>query len=188
MPSPNDIKNGTVIRYEGGLWVVVSFQRVSPGKGGSFVRTRMKNITSGKVVENNFKASETLEFEDVSYLKMQYLYTDGSMYTFMDNHTYEQIEIEKENIEDAIPFLKEGLEVTIAMHGDTPLTVSVPKKIEYTVVFAPTVVKGDTASGNVTKEVELDNGLKVQVPMFIKEGEKILVNTDERSYSERVNS
>jgi len=188
MPSPNELKNGTVIRYEGDLWVVVSFQRVAPGKGSSFVRTRIKNIQTGKVVENNFKASENLEFEDVNYLKMQYLFTDGSTYTFMDNHTYEQVEISADLIESVIAYLKEGLEVTVSMHDDRALAVTLPKKIEYIVVTAPPAVKGDTASGNVTKEAIMDNGLSVQVPIFIKEGETILVNSDTGAYSERVNS
>jgi len=188
MSSPNDIKNGTVVRYEGDLWVVVSFQRVAPGKGSSFVRTRMKNIQTGKVVENNFKSAETLEFEEVSYLKMQYLFSDGQTYTFMDNHTYEQVEISKDMIEEVIPYFKEGLEVTISMHDGRALAVALPKKIEYTVASAPPAVKGDTASGNVTKEAIMDNGLKVQVPIFIKDGERILVNTETGAYSERVNS
>jgi elongation factor P len=188
MSSPNDIKKGTVIHYEGNLWVVTGFQRVSPGKGSSFVRTRMKNIQTGKVIETNFKSSETLEFEDVNYLKMQYLFNDGNMFTFMNNQTYEQIEIQKDSIEESIPYLKDGLEVTVTMHGDNALTIELPKKIEYVIASAPPAVKGDTASGNVTKEAVMDNGLKVQVPIFINEGEKILVNTDTGSYSERVNS
>jgi elongation factor P len=187
MPSPNDIRNGTVIRHEGGLWVVVLFQRVSPGKGSSFVRTRIKNIQTGKVVEVSFKSAETLEFEDVNYMKMQYLYSDGTMYTFMDGKTYEQVEINKENIEEVAPYLKEGLEVTVTMHEGLALSVELPKKIEYTVKTAPPAVKGDTASGNVTKEIELDNGLKIQAPVFIKEGERVLVNTETGEYAERVN-
>jgi len=188
MSSPNDIKNGTVIRYEGALWVVVSFQRVAPGKGGSFVRTRMKNIQTGKVVENNFKSSETLEFEEVMYLKMQYLFNDGQTYTFMDTQSYEQVEVSADLIEESVPYLKEGLEVTVSMHEGRALAVALPKKIEYTIASAPPAVKGDTASGNVTKEAVMDNDLKVQVPIFIKDGEKILVNTDTGAYSERVNN
>lgn len=186
MPSPNELKKGTVIKYEGGLWLTVEFQRVSPGKGSSFVRTRMKNLQTGKIVENNFKSAENLEFEDVSYQKMAYLYNDGTLYTFMDNKTYEQVQLNGEDIGDDKKYLKEGIEVTIVMHGETPLTVDLPKKIQYKVVSSPMAVKGDTAGGNVTKQVELDNGLKVNVPIFIKEGEQILVNTDDGTYTERV--
>ncbi|MDA1038583.1 MAG: elongation factor P [bacterium] len=187
MPSPNDIKNGSVIRYSGNLWVVVSFQRVSPGKGGSFVRTRMKDLSSGKVVENSFKASETIEFEDVSYLKMQYLFETGDVYTFMNSSNYEQVEIQATSLEDTAKYLKEGLEVTIVMHGENPISLTLPGKIEYEVVTAPPAVKGDTASGNVTKEVELENGLLVQAPIFIKQGDRISINTETGAYSERVN-
>jgi elongation factor P len=186
MSSPNDIKKGTVLRIDAELWFVVDFQRVSPGKGSSFVRTRMKNLRSGKIVEQNFKSAESVDFEDVLYKKMQYLYGDGSLYTFMDNKTYEQIQLTTADIGDVVQFLKEGLEVTVVMHGDTPLTVELPKKIQYKIISAPPAVKGDTASGNVTKEVELDNGLKVRVPIFIKEGEQVLVNTDTGEYTERV--
>lgn len=177
-----------MVRYEGNLCVVVAFQRVAPGKGSSFVRTRMKNIQTGKVIEVNFKSAENLDFEEVSYLKMQYLFDDGSTYTFMDNHTYEQVEIPGDLISESVPYLKEGVEVTVSMHEGRPLAITLPKKIEYTVASAPPAVKGDTASGNVTKEAIMDNGLHVQVPIFIKDGERILVNTETGDYSERVNS
>ena len=188
MSSPNDVKKGTVIRFEGDLQVVVDFQRVSPGKGSSFVRTRMKNIRTGKIVEQNFKSAESLEFEDVAYKKMQYLYNDGTLYTFMDNKSYEQVQLNGEDIGEDKKFLKEGLEVTIVMHGETALTIELPMKIQYKIISSPPAVKGDTASGNVTKEVELDNGLKVRVPIFLKEGEEIMVNTGTGEYTERVSA
>lgn len=187
MSSPNDIKKGTVLRLNGELWVVVDFQRVSPGKGSSFVRCRAKNIKTGKINEQNFKSAESLDFEDVQYKKMQYLYNDGNFYTFMDNKTYEQVQLSADDIGDDVKFLKEGLEVTIVMHGETPLTIDLPMKVQYKIISAPPAVKGDTASGNVTKEVELDNGLKIRVPIFLKEGEEVLVNTDTGEYTERVN-
>jgi len=184
--SPNDIKKGTVIRYEGNLWVVTDFQRVSPGKGSSFVRTKMKNLTSGKVVENNFKSAESLDFEEVSYRKMQYLFNDGTFYTFMDNQSYEQISLSVADIGDDAKYLKEGMEVTIVMHDTTPLTVDLPKKVQYTITETEPAVKGDTAAGNVTKDAVLDNGLKVRVPIFIGEGDEVIINTEDGSYSERV--
>jgi elongation factor P len=187
MSSPNDIKKGTVLRLNGELWVVVYFQRVSPGKGSSFVRTRAKNIKTGKIVEQNFKSAEALDFEDVQYKKMQYLYGDGTFYTFMDNQTYEQVQLGVDDVGDDGRFLKEGLEVTIVMHGETPLTINLPMKIQYKITSTEPAVKGDTATGNVTKEATLDNGLKIRVPIFLKEGEEVLVNTDTGEYSERVN-
>ncbi|OGL67300.1 elongation factor P [Candidatus Uhrbacteria bacterium RIFCSPHIGHO2_01_FULL_63_20] len=184
--SPNDIKKGTVIRYEGDLWIVMDFQRVSPGKGSSFVRTRMKNLKSGKMVENNFKSAENLDFEDVQYKKMQYLFTDGNLYTFMDNQSYEQVALSASDIGDDVKYLKEGIEVTILTYNDLPLTVQLPKKIQYTVKNTEPAVKGDTASGNVTKEAFMDNGLMVKVPIFVGEGDVIVVNTEDGAYSERV--
>lgn len=187
MASPNDIKKSTVININGELWFVTYFQRVSPGKGSSFVRTRMKNLKTGKVQEVNFKSAETLTFEDVQYKKMQYLYNDGNLYTFMDNMTYEQVSIAARDIDDSIPYLKEGIEVNVVMHNEQPISISLPQKVEYTVVYTEPAVKGDTASGNVSKEAELDNGLKVRVPVFISQGDRVLISTDDGSYSERVN-
>lgn len=187
MSSPNDIKKGTVVNMSGELWFVNDFQRVSPGKGSSFVRTRMKNMKTGKVQEVNFKSAETLTFEDVQFKKMQYLYNDGNLYTFMDNMTYEQVSIAKGDIDDSIAYLKEGIDVNVVMHAGNAISISLPQKIQYTVVYTEPAVKGDTASGNVTKEAELDNGLKVRVPMFINQGDEILINTETGAYSERVN-
>lgn len=186
MPSPNELRKGTVIRYDGDLWVVVDFQRVSPGKGSSFVRTKIKSMKTGKVVENNFKSSENLEVEEVQYKKMQYLFNDGTLYTFMDNQTYEQIAMGKDDIGDDVQYLKEGIEVTIVMHGDVPLTIQLPMKIQYKVVETEPAVKGDTASGNVQKDAVVDNGMKIRVPIFVGEGDEVMVSTDDGSYVERV--
>lgn len=186
MPSPNDIKKGTIINRGGDLWLVVDFQRVSPGKGGSFVRTKMKNLKTGKVNEENFKAAEQLVFEDVQYKKMQYLFTDGSLYTFMDNQTYEQVAISEVEIKDEIQYLKEGLEISVVMHNGSAITVTLPQKIKYTVSYTEPAVKGDTASGNVLKEAEMKNGLKAKVPAFINQGDVVMINTDTGAYSERV--
>jgi elongation factor P len=186
MASPNDIKKGIVLNYEGGLWVVVDFQRVSPGKGSSFVRTRMKNLQTGKVVEFNFKSAESVTFEEVQYLKMQYLFNDGHFYTFMDNTSYEQVSLDAESIGEDAKYLKDGLEVTVVMHNGVALTIQLPKKITYDISYTEPAVKGDTAAGNVTKEAELDNGLKVKVPIFINQGESIVVNTETGEYVERV--
>ncbi|MBU0531533.1 MAG: elongation factor P [Candidatus Uhrbacteria bacterium] len=187
MPSPNEIKKGTIIKQNGILFVVTDFQRVSPGKGSSFVRTKLKNLQTGKVQDVVFKSAETLEFEDVAFKTMQYLFNDGSIATFMDTVSYEQVEVPMDAIGDEVKYLKEGLEVKVAMHGDVPITVELPRKITYEVKSAPPAVKGDTASGNVTKEVELDNGMKAQVPIFIKVGDNIVINPETGDYVERAN-
>ncbi|MEK7665259.1 MAG: elongation factor P [Patescibacteria group bacterium] len=186
MASPNDIKKSTVINLDGTLWIVVDFQRVSPGKGSSFVRTRLRNLKTGKVQEQAFKSAESLTFEDVVYKKMSFLFSDANSYTFMDNQTYEQLAMDRDQIGDEAKYLKEGLEVSVVTHHEIPLALQIPKKIEYTIVNADPAVKGDTASGNVLKEATLDNGLVTRVPIFIKQGDRIVVNTDEGAYVERV--
>ena len=171
---------------DGQLYVVVEFQRVSPGKGSSFVRTRVKSLSSGKVVEQNFKSAETLEFEDVQYKNMQFIFSDPSLYTFMDSATYEQVSLPVELIGDDKKYLKEGLTVIITTHNDIPLAIELPRKIDYTIVETEPAVKGDTASGNVSKEAKMDNGLVIRVPIFVKQGETVRVNTETGEYVERV--
>ncbi len=171
----------------GEMWVTVDFQRVSPGKGSSFVRTKLKNLQTGKVQDQVFKSAENLTFEDVVFKSMQYLYHDDMNVTLMDSVSYEQVEIPVDTVGDDAKFLKEGLEVKVATHNDVPLALELPRKITYVVKSAPPAVKGDTASGNVTKEVELENGMKASVPIFIKEGEKVVINPETDSYVERVN-
>lgn len=186
MPSPNDIKKGTVVNLSGDLWVVTSFQRVSPGKGSSFVRTRIKSLASGKVVEQNFKSAETLTFEDVGYKKMQYIFGDDNTLTFMDTNNYEQVAIGTDVVGDDAKYLKEGLEVMVAMHNDNAIAMELPGKIEYVVEETEPAVKGDTASGNVLKDAKADNGLALRVPIFINQGDTVRVNTETGEYVERV--
>lgn len=186
MASPNDIRKGTVINYENDLWVVVGFQRVSPGKGSSFVRTRMKSLATGKMVENNFKSSETLTFEDVGFKKMQYIFGDENTLTFMDGQTYEQVALGRDVVGDDAAYLKEGLDVTVIMHGEKAIAMELPLKIEYTIADTEPAVKGDTASGNVQKEALCDNGLKIRVPIFVGVGDVVRVSTESGEYVERV--
>jgi len=187
MPSPNEIKKGTVIKLNGNLNVVVDFQRVSPGKGSSFVRTRLKALKTGKVREETFKSAETLEFEDVQYKKMAYLFNDTTNYTFMDGVTYDQVTLAATEIGEDKEYLKEGLEVIILMYNGGAIGMQLPQKIIYQVTEADPAVKGDTASGNVTKAATMDNGLIVKVPIFVKPGDMIVVNPETKSYVERKN-
>ena len=186
MSSPNDIRKGTVINLDGDLWVVVGFQRVSPGKGSSFVRTRIKSLSSGKVVEQNFKSAESLTFEEVGFKRMQYIFGDDNTLTFMDGNTYEQVMLGRDAVGDDFKYLKEGLDVTIIMHGDKAIAMELPLKIQYTVAQTDPAVKGDTASGNVLKDATADNGLPMRVPIFIKEGDEVLISTETGDYVERV--
>lgn len=186
MASPNDIRKGTVIKLDGQLWVVVSFQRVSPGKGSSFVRTRIKSLSSGKVVENNFKSAESLTFEDVGYKKMQFIFGDADTLTFMDGNSFEQVTMGRDLVGDDAKYLKEGLDVTVVMHNDAAISMELPLKIQYTIAETEPATKGDTASGNVLKDAKTDNGMMIRVPIFIKEGDEVMVNTETGDYVERV--
>ena len=187
MGSSNEIRKGVVIRHQNDLYVVVEFQHVNPGKGAAFTRTRMKNLGSGKVIENTYKTSETVDIVTVQFQTMQYLYQSGESYAFMNTSDYEQIEMDADLIGDDAKYLKEGLNVVVGIYEGRAVSIELPKKVKYKVVEAPPAVKGDSASGNVTKEIGLDNGLKIQAPIFIKEGEEILVNTETGLYSERAN-
>lgn len=183
--STSDIRKGAVIRHNNNLYVVVDFQHVNPGKGAAFTRTRMKDLASGKVIEITYKSSETIDIVNVDFRTMQYLYKSGDNYAFMNMTSYEQVEMDGELVGAEAKYLKENLEVIIGLFEERPVSLQLPKKIKYTVVEAPPAVKGDSASGNVTKEIVLDNGLHIQAPIFIKEGEEVLVNTETGDYSAR---
>lgn len=185
MASTSEVRKGVVIRQNNDLFVVVEFQHVNPGKGAAFVRARMKSLGTGKVLEVTYKTSESVDIVQVQFQTMQYLYRSGENYAFMDMANYEQIEMNGDLIGDDGKYLKEGIDVVIGLYEGRPVSIQLPKKIKYKVVEAPPAVRGDSAAGNVTKEITLDNGLKIQAPIFIKEGEEILVNTETGEYSAR---
>ncbi|MDO8622163.1 MAG: elongation factor P [bacterium] len=180
----SDIANGSYLKFKSDIVAVVEFQHVNPGKGSAFVRARLKSLTSGKVVEQTWKAGEVLEFVEVQKRKMQYLYSDPTGFTFMDQETFDQVTVSRVVLEDRVGYLKEGLEVHVVLHEDAPISVELPKKITLKVTEAFDASRGDT-SGNVTKEVTLETGMTARVPMFIKQGESIVLNTDSDSYVER---
>lgn len=185
MASTSDVRKGVVIKHQNDLYVVVEFQHINPGKGAAFVRTRMKNLGNGKVIEITYKTSESVDIVNVMFQTMQYLYKSGDNYAFMDMKSYEQIEMDGDLVGDDGKYLKEGLDVIVGIYEDRPVSIQIPKKIQYKVIEAAPAVKGDSAAGNVTKEVKLDNGLYIQAPIFIKEGEEVLVNTETGEYSAR---
>ena len=187
MATVSDIKKGMVIRWKSDLWSIGEFQHVSPGKGSAFTRIRLKNLSNGKSVENTFKATEPLEFVDVVRRNMTYLFSDATAHTFMDTTTYDQVAVSRDVIGEDGKYLKEGVAVILSLHEEAPVALELPKKIEYIVTQTDAAVKGDTASGNVQKDATLDNGLIVRVPIFLKEGDHIMVNTDNGEYVERVN-
>lgn len=185
MASPSEIKKGVVILQNGDPWVVTEFQHINPGKGAAFVRTRIKNARSGKTLEMTYKMSETIDIVEMEYRNMQYLYHDATGYTFMDSGTYEQFTMSDDDMGESGKYLKEGLEVTLSMYEGRPIAIQLPRKMQFKVVETMPAVKGDTASGNVTKEAKVDAGFIVRVPIFLKEGEEIIVNTDTGEYVER---
>ncbi len=184
MPDTSDISKDVVMRFKNDLFVITEFQHVNPGKGSAFVRVKMRSIGSGKSLENTFKSGEKVDIVDVDRRTMQYLFSDANGATFMDNTTYDQVSVPKAMLEGKEGYLKEGLAAMIIMYEGAPVAVQLPRKMTYTVTEAQDAVRGDT-SGNVTKDVKLETGLTVKVPMFIKQGEKIIINTDTGEYVER---
>lgn len=185
MNSVNEISKESILKINSEIYLVTDFQHVNPGKGAAFVRAKLKNVRTGKVMEQTFKSNESVAIVEVERRKAQFLYQSGELFTFMDNTTYEQIEINQSMLEGKKEFLKEGLEIMMISFEGSPISVELPRKVTYKVKEAPPGVKGDTASGNVTKEVTLENGLKIRVPLFIKEGEEVIVNTETGEYVER---
>lgn len=185
MADTTAIKKGVVIRHQGQLYIVSDFSFVNPGKGSAFFKTKLKGLSIDKGLEITYKSGETIDVVEVYRTNMQYLYKTGDMYSFMNQESYETVEIGDGVLGDDAKFLKEGLVVIVATHEDTPVAVQLPKKVTYAVKTAPPAVKGDSASGNVTKEIELENGLTVQAPIFIKEGENVIVNTETGDYDSR---
>ena len=181
----SQFKNGLRIELDGNPFTIVYFQHVKPGKGGAFVRTKVKNLLNGKVVERTFRAGERVEEADVEDRTMQYLYLDGDSLVFMDTSSYEQIPIPRDQVGDDVEFLKENTEVGVLFWRGKPTNITLPSFIELEITRCDPGVKGDTAS-NATKPATLETGGVVQVPLFVKEGETIRVDTRTGVYVERV--
>ena len=185
MGSTTDIKRDVFIRFNGAICMITDFQHVNPGKGSAFVRTKIKNVQTGKSLEHTFKVGESVDVVDLDRSTMQYLYKDANNYNFMDNTSFEQVSIPAELLGEKGQYLKDGQEVYVLLYEGTPLSVDLPKKLTFTITEAMPAVKGDTASGRVLKEATLDTGMKVQVPLFCEQGDKIVVNTETGEYVER---
>jgi elongation factor P len=167
------------------ICVVTESQHINPGKGSAFVRAKLKNVQTGKTVENTFKVGESVDVIDLDRTTMQYLYKDANNYYFMDNASYEQMGLSVDLLGEKGQYLKEGQEVSVLMYEGRALSVDLPKKLTFKIVEAMPAVKGDTASGRVTKECTLETGMKLQVPLFIEQGGLIIVNTETGEYVER---
>ena len=182
----NEIKPGNVILHNGQLMLAVKCDHVKPGKGGAFAQVEMKGIVTGTKLNERFRSSETVERVRLEQKDYQYLYEQGDMLVFMDNETYEQIELPKDFVGERAAFLQDGMIVTVESYEEKPLGVSLPDYVTLEVVEADAVVKGQTASSSY-KPAVMDNGLKVMVPPFIAAGEKIIVDTNEVTYVRRAN-
>ncbi len=187
MATTNELKNGMVLNLDGQLWSVVWFQHHKPGKGGAFVRTKLKSVLSGKVVDKTFNADVKVETANVDKRTMTYLYNDGESYVFMDAATYDQISVPPETVGDARNFLLDNQDATVAMHEGTPLYLELPASVEMLVDYTEPGLQGDRSTGG-TKPARLETGFEIAVPLFITPGEKVKVDTRDGSYLGRGSS
>jgi elongation factor P len=182
----NDLKNGLVLNLDGQLWSVVEFQHVKPGKGGAFVRTKLKNVLSGKVVDKTFNAGTKVDTATVDKRDMQYLYKDGEDYVFMDSQTYDQLHVAGDVVGDAAHFLLENQEAIVAMHDGTPLYVEMPTAVVLEITYTEPGLQGDRSTGG-TKPATVETGYEIQVPLFLETGTRVKVDTRTGDYLGRVN-
>jgi elongation factor P len=182
----NDLKNGLVLNIDGQLWAVVEFQHVKPGKGGAFVRTKLKNVLSGKVVDRTFNAGTKVETATVDKRDMQYLYKDGSDFVFMDTKDYDQLHVPEVTVGDAANFMLENQNAVVAIHDGTPLYVELPASVVLEITYTEPGLQGDRSTGG-TKPATVETGYEIQVPLFLESGTKVKVDTRTGDYLGRVN-
>jgi elongation factor P len=182
--STNDLKNGMTLDLSDGLFSVVEFQHVKPGKGGAFVRTKLKNVRSGAVLEKTFRADEKIEQAVIDKREMQYLYRDGEQYVFMDNVSYDQLHVEAQALGDAARFVKEGDSAVLSLYNGEIVGVDLPAAVELTVAETDPGLQGDRVSG-ARKPATLETGIVVQVPLFVNPGDRIKVDTRSGEYLTR---
>ena len=180
----NEIKNGMTIIIDGKLCLIEEFQHVKPGKGSAFMKMKLRNLRTGSLVEETYNTNIKIERARVDRLPMQYLYSMGDSYVFMNNETYEQLEIPAEKLTEQIKFLKEGLDISITMYEGEILGINLPEKVEYEVTETSEAVKGNTTN-NAQKDATIETGYVVKVPLFINQGEKIVISTADGKYAGR---
>jgi elongation factor P len=182
----NDLKNGLVLNIDGQLWAVVEFQHVKPGKGGAFVRTKLKNVLSGKVVDRTFNAGTKVETATVDKRDMQFLYKDGEDFVFMDSSTYDQLHIGAATVGDSANFLLENQDAIVAMHEGIPLYIELPTSVVLEITYTEPGLQGDRSTGG-TKPATVETGYEIAVPLFLEAGTKVKVDTRTGDYLGRVN-
>lgn len=181
MATTNDLKNGMVLDLDGQLWTVVEFQHVKPGKGPAFVRTKLKHVLSGKVVEKTFNAGVKVETATVDKRDMQYLYRDGDDWVFMDSQSYDQVTVPDATVGDNGKYMLENQSAIVAMHEGAPLYIELPASVELVITYTEPGLQGDRSSAG-TKPATLETGAEIAVPLFINQGEKVKVDTRDGSY------
>ena len=186
MIAAGDLRRGTKVLVKGEPYTVLEFQHVKPGKGGAYMRTKMKNLISGLVHEQTFRADEKLDTPNLQFHEMLYVYQDEGLYQFLDQETYEQVAFDKKQVSDVIDYLKEQTVYNVLYFNERPIAVNPPLFLELEVKETPPGVKGDTAQGGGTKPATLETGLVLQVPLFVNEGDVLKVDTREAKYIERV--
>ena len=186
MASTADFKNGLVLQIDGQLWTIVEFQHVKPGKGPAFVRTKLKNVMSGKVVDRTFNAGVKVETANVDRRDMQYLYKDGTDFVFMDTDTYDQILVSETTVGDAANYMLENQNAIVATHEGSPLYVELPASVVLEITHTDPGLQGDRSTGG-TKPATVETGAQIQVPLFLETGTKVKVDTRDGSYLGRVN-
>ena len=184
MISAGDLRKGTTFEYEGQVYTVIDFLHVKPGKGAAFVRTKLKNIVSGGVVEKSFRPTEKFDLAHIEKREYQYLYSDGDLYNFMDTETFEQIALSAENVGDSLKFVKENEMVKLCSHNGNVFSIEPPITVELQITESEPGVKGDTATG-ATKPAIVETGASVLVPLFVNQGDKIKIDTRTGEYSSR---
>ena len=185
MVNSNHIKRGMAVKIEGDLYIITSFQHHKPGKGAAIVRTRIKSLLKGTTIDRTFRSGEMLEDVELEKKQATFSYEDGEYMVFMDTNTYDQISVPKEDVIDLLPYMKENMEMTIMLYEDKPVSIIPPNFVVLEVVYAEDALRGDTVT-NATKEIELETGGKLQVPLFVKTGDKIKIDLRDFSYVERV--
>jgi elongation factor P len=186
MASSNDLKNGMVLKIEGQLWAVIEFQHVKPGKGPAFVRTKLRSVISGKVVDKSFNAGAKIETANVDRRDMQYLYNDGSGYVFMDTSDFDQLSVPAEVVGDVANFMLENQNATVALHEGSALYVELPPSVVLEITYTEPGLQGDRSTGG-SKPATLETGYQIQVPLFIENNTKVKVDTRTGDYLGRVN-
>lgn len=184
MINVNDLKNGMTIKYEGNVYQVIEFQHVKPGKGSAFVRTKLKNLKTSSTIEITFNAGIKIEKAEVEKRNLSYLYSNGDSYVFMDMVNYDQIDIDSKILGDNTKFLKENLSVEVMLHEGEIIGISLPEKVSYRVIAAEEAVKGNTTSGAL-KDITIETGYTLKAPLFISEGEEVIITTSDGKYSSR---